>query len=86
MPEKAELLDELSSSYQEIEELDVNFLVVTILSMVIVLMLIFPKIYISSNIYYESIKIGKLKKELKTLTDENKNLVQKIEHKRFMDE
>jgi len=86
MPEKAELLNELSSLYEEGEELDLNFLVVTLLSMVIVLVLVFPKIYISSNIYYESIQIGRLKKDLKILTDENKNLKQKIEHKRFIDE
>lgn len=85
MSEKLELLDNISLSYEESKNLDRRFLVITLLFMIIALVLIFPKIYIASNIYFESIKINKLKKELKILVDENKHLNQKIEHKKFKD-
>jgi len=86
MEEKAELLDEVTSSYVEGGELDANILIVTLLSMVIVLGLIFPKIYIASNIYYESVEIDRLKKQYSILLEQNKILEQRIEYKKFMNE
>jgi hypothetical protein len=86
MEEKAELLDEITATYQEGGELDGSILVVTLLSMVIVLGLIFPKIYIASNIYYESVEIDRLKKQYTILLEQNKILEQKIEYKKFMNE
>lgn len=86
MEEKAELLEEVASAYDMSGELDWDLLVVTILSMVIVLLLIFPKIYIASNIYFESVEIERLKKEYTILSEENKILTQKIEEKKFSNE
>ena len=63
MRQKDELLEELNESYYEAQELDVHIFVVTILSMVIILALVFPKIFISANIYYESLEIATLQKD-----------------------
>ena len=67
-------------------ELDKTILIVTLLTMVIVLALIFPKIYIASNIYYESVEVDKLKKQYDILLEENKRLSQQIEQKKFINE
>ena len=86
MEEKSELLDEVVSAYEEGGELDVTILVITLLTMVIVLSLIFPKIYIASNIYYESVEIDSLKKQYNILLEENKRLTQQLEQKKFINE
>ncbi len=86
MEEKSELLDEVVSVYEEGGELDMGILVITLLAMVIVLSLIFPKIYIASNIYYESVEIDRLKKQYSILLEENKRLTQQLEQKKFMNE
>ncbi len=86
MNDRNELLDEVASAYDSSGELDAHILIVTLLSMVIVLALVFPKIYIASNIYYESITIQSLQKEYKILLEENRYLGQKIEAKRFITE
>ena len=86
MQEKSELLEEVATVYDNSGELDIHILVVTLLSMIIVLALVFPKIYIASNIYYESIAIQSLQKKYKILSEENRVLTQKIEAKRFISE
>jgi len=86
MEEKSELLDHVATAYEGGGELDLNLLIVTLLSMVIVLLLIFPKIYIASNLYYESVKIDRLKKEYMILYEENRLLTQQIEQKKFVSE
>lgn len=86
MEEKSELLEEVAPVYEEGGELDANLLIITILTMVIVLSLIFPKIYIASNIYYESVEIDRLKKQYSILLEENRRLTQRLEQKKFINE
>ena len=64
----------------------INILIITLLSMVIVLSLVFPKIYISANIYYESLKIATLQKDLVNLRQENRELQQEIVMSKFYSE
>jgi hypothetical protein len=86
MRQKDELLQEIGESYYQAKSLDINILIITLLSMVIVLSLVFPKIYISANIYYESLKIATLQKDLVNLRQENRELQQEIVMSKFYSE
>ena len=83
MKEKIDILDELSELLQKDENLSLNFLITVLLSVVIFLILIFPKIYTASNIYFTSAKLQKLYKEYDILKEQNKYLKYKLEQKRF---
>jgi len=54
-----------------------------ILAIVISLMVLLPKIYISSHIYIKSVKINKLLNEYYSLKAENSLLISKIEKIKF---
>ena len=54
-----------------------------VLAIIISLVILFPKIYISSNIYINSLKINKLLNEYYSLKAENSLLKSKIEKIKF---
>jgi len=81
--EKKELLESLEEVQGSYKNLDFKFLITVLLSMFIVFMLTFPKIYIRNHIYYTSRDINKLLDEYETLKEENRILNQKLEYMKF---
>ncbi len=81
--EKQELLE----SFQEVEskqkELGLKDLLISLLVIAIVYLLIFPKIYLSNQIYYKSRHINKLLDDYEILKEENRLLRQKIDALRY---
>ena len=86
MAEKVELIDDVSSVHFNSTKLSLEFLSKVVLSMLIALMLAFPLIYIASNIFFESVEVGRLKKEYKILINENHILTSKLAVKKFKQE
>ena len=80
--EKAELLDNLENIIEE-ESLSITLVRNVILAIVFSLVILFPKIYISSQIYIKSVKINKLLNEYYSLKAENSLLTSKIEKIKF---
>jgi cell division protein FtsL len=60
-----------------------RFFIVFMLWVAIVLALLFPKIYLQSQIYYKSRDIATLKQEHNTLTEENRIIKGRVEAIRF---
>ena len=85
MHDKNSLLNETKEIFDNEKELSLNALIIAYLSIFIVLALFLPKIYIASNIYFESIQTNKLKKQMEILEDENKYLFRKLEYQKFID-
>lgn len=81
--EREELLESIEEIQKSYENLDVKFLITVILSMIIVFLLVFPKIYLRNHIYYTSRDINKLLSEYETLKEENRLLKQKLEKIKF---
>jgi len=83
MSEKEELLEEIAEVYSRSGELDFGILMVVFLAAGIALMLMVPKIYISSEIYAKSLAIERSKDNLWILKDENNRLRQDLERTQF---
>ena len=77
--EREELLEGIEEVQQRYQNLDIKFLITVLLSMFIVFLLLFPKIYLRNHIYYTSRDINKLLIEYRTLKEENRLLKQKLE-------
>ncbi|ACM92138.1 conserved hypothetical protein [Nautilia profundicola AmH] len=80
--EKAELLENIED-YIEQESLSRTIIRNLILTIVFSLTILFPKIYISSEIYIKSVQINKLLNEYYSLKAENSLLASKIEKIKF---
>ncbi len=80
--EKKELLDSIETIAHH-KELDTSFFMLVLLSVLLVMMLIFPKIYLSNQIYYKSRTINKLLDNYQILKEENRLLRQKLEYERY---
>lgn len=80
--EKMELLDNIED-YIVQESLSSTIIRNLILTIVFSLTILFPKIYISSEIYLKSVKINKLLNEYYSLKAENSLLASKIEKIKF---
>ncbi|MDX9813188.1 MAG: hypothetical protein WC144_03205 [Sulfurimonas sp.] len=83
MREKTNLLDEIDSIVNPKKDLDVNFLLYVVFLMLLVLSMLFPKIYISQQIHFTSRDIAKLKGEYDTLKEENQNIKTSLESLRY---
>ena len=83
MNAKTELLDEIDKITQPMFALDVSFLVNTLLVIGIFLGLLFPKIFLQSQIYYSSRDISIMKREHNSLLEENRLLKAKVEQIKF---
>lgn len=81
--EREELLEGIEEVQQRYQNLDIKFLITVLLSMFIVFLLLFPKIYLRNHIYYTSRDINKLLIEYRTLKEENRLLKQKLEKLKF---
>jgi len=80
--EKAELLENIED-YIVQESLSTAIIRNLILTIVFSLTILFPKIYISSEIYLKSVQINKLLNEYYSLKAENSLLASKIEKIKF---
>ncbi|MEA3228093.1 MAG: hypothetical protein U9P38_03370, partial [Campylobacterota bacterium] len=68
------------------EELDLKYVKQVVLIIVIVMMFLFPKIYIQQQIYFKSREISKLKSEYDILKEEQKVIGASVENIRFKDQ
>lgn len=83
MSEKSELLEEVESVLNPKKMLDLNRLVYIMLSVLLVIVVLFPKIYIQQQIYFISRDISKLKGEYDTLKEENRLIKSSVESIRY---
>ncbi|MCK4874902.1 MAG: hypothetical protein KAR81_04360 [Sulfurimonas sp.] len=83
MSDKLELLDEIDSVINPKKMLDANHLMYVLLSVLLVAVILFPKIYIQQQIYFMSRDISKLKGEYDTLKEENKLISSSVESIRY---
>lgn len=83
MNDKIELLDEIDLVLNPKKGVDANQLISILLSILFVLVLLFPKIYIQQQIYFISRDISKLKGEYDTLKEENRLISASVESIRF---
>jgi len=63
---------------QRDENVTISFVITIVTGIMLILFLFLPKIYLSNNIYKNSIQIEKLYKDYLSLQDENKILKLKI--------
>ncbi len=83
MSDKLNLLDEVDSVLNPKKILDLNHLLYVLLSVLLVAVILFPKIYIQQQIYFMSRDISKLKGEYDTLKEENRVISSSVESIRF---
>lgn len=83
MSEKNQLLGEINSVINPEKKLDFSYFVYVLASIVFVLALLFPKIYIQQQIYFQSRDIAKLQSEYEMLKEENKLIRSSVESIRF---
>ncbi|NWF66113.1 MAG: hypothetical protein HXX81_01465 [Campylobacterales bacterium] len=81
--EKADLTSVLNYISKSEQEFGVKYLIISLSILVIMLLILGPKIYIRSNIYYKSMYIEKLKYQYNSLIAENSNLKNKLEKTKF---
>jgi len=83
MADKDELLDEVQDIISSKEELNFEYFAYVFLFMSFFLMLAFPKVYLSEQIYFKSRDIAKLQGEHDTLKEENKLIHASVEEIKF---
>jgi len=83
LSEKHEILEEINEVIGEKKELSFNYLLGVLLSVSLVLLIAFPKIFLQSSIYYKSRSISALEREYKSLKEEKKIIKTQVEQKRF---
>jgi len=83
MSDKLDLLDEIDLVLNPKKKVDAARLIYTVLSIMFVAAVLFPKIYIQQQIYFKSRDISKLKGEYDTLKEENKLISASVESIRF---
>ena len=83
MSEKQELLDSIEELEERHSQISFGTFVMVILTVLLVLALFVPKIYIANQIYYKSRNINKLLDDYEILKEENRLLNQKLEKLRF---
>lgn len=83
MSEKDFLLAEVKEVIDKKRELDVNYLLYVLASILFVCVLLFPKIYLQQQIYFKSRDIAKLKSEYDMLKEENELISSSVESIRF---
>jgi len=83
MNEKEVMLNEVKELQSEEKRMGWRFLLMTLLVLAIAWLLLFPKIYLQSQIYYKSRDIAVLTGEYNVLKAENDVLKTKVESIRF---
>ena len=83
MSDKTELLEELDEILDPQKLLNFTFFLYVLLSLVLVSIFAFPKIYLQQQIYFKSRDIAKLKAEYDTLKEENRLINSSVESIKF---
>jgi hypothetical protein len=83
MNEKEVMLNEVRELQVEEKRMGWRFLLMTLLVLAIAWLLLFPKIYLQTQIYYKSRDIAVLTGEYNVLKAENRVLKTKVESIRF---
>jgi len=83
MSDKLDLLDEIDLVLNPKKNLNLAYLIYTILTLMFVSVTLFPKVYIQQQIYFKSRDISKLKGEYDTLKEEHKLISASVESIRF---
>ncbi len=83
MSEKHEILEAVDTIIAPTADMGWRFLVMFLLIVAMVLTVLFPKIYLQSQIYYKSRDIAVLKREHSALKEENHIIKSKVESIRF---
>ena len=81
--DKDELLEQVNEVLSPKKKLDLTYLFFFISSVILVLGILFPKIYLTQQIYFKSREISKLKSEYDTLKEENKVIGASVEAIRY---
>jgi len=80
---KDELLGQVDEVLSPKKKLDTAYLFFFISGIVLVLGILFPKVYLTQQIYFESREISKLKVEYDTLQEEHKVIGASVEAIRY---
>ncbi len=80
---REDLLQEYDDEQKKDKNIEPKTLGIVILSMILVLCIVIPNIYIKNKIYYISRDIGKLYDQHVVLQEENRELMRKIEALQF---
>lgn len=83
MNEKDLILNEVKELQSEENKMGWRFLFMTLLILAIAWLLLFPKIFLQSQVYYKSRDIAVLTGEYNVLKEENRILKTKVESIRF---
>ncbi len=83
MNEKDLILNEVKELQRDNNKMGWRFLFMTLLVLAIAWLLLFPKIYLQSQVYYKSRDIAVLTGEYNVLKEENRILKTKVESIRF---
>lgn len=81
--DKTELLEEIDEVINPKMMLDKKFLAYVLFSILFVLVVLFPKIYIQQQIYFISRDVSKLKGEYDALKEENRLISSSVESIKF---
>jgi len=79
MNEKHDILEETQSIISPDETMDGKFLRNVFVGMFLILMIVFPKIFIQTQIYFKSREISTLNREHDALKEENRIIRAKVE-------
>ena len=83
MNEKDLILKEVKTLQREENRMGWRFLFMTLLVLAIAWLLLFPKIYLQSQIYYKSRDIAVMQREYETLKEENRVIKRRVEAMKF---
>ena len=76
---KDELLGQVDEVLSPKKKLDLTYLFFFVSGLILVLGILFPKVYLTQQIYFKSREISKLKTEYDTLREENKVIGASVE-------
>ena len=83
MTEKELILESLQEESGNLDDIPFKYLIITLSFIAIILLIVGPKIYLTNNIYYESLDFNKQINQYDTLKEENLILKQKLEKMNF---
>ncbi len=80
MNEKHDILEETQSIINPDETMGIEFLRNVFIVIFLILIIVFPKIFIQTQIYFKSREISTLNREHDALKEENRIIRAKVEH------
>lgn len=83
MNDKYDILEETQGIISSDEEMGIAFLKNVFVGIFLVLIVMFPKIFINTQIYFKSREISALSREHDTLMEENRLISAKVEALRY---